>query len=84
MLDDNMTTTARYPMTCPCGHKGAVKLREKGRPFSRGWENYSLENFNGGSASFEGFGTPEEAFAKMKPTCPSCDRTMTLENISEH
>ena len=79
-----MPTTARYPMTCPCGHEGAVKIRKNDRPFSGGWENYSLEKFNGGSANFEGFGTPEEAFEKMKPTCPNCNRTMTPENASEH
>jgi len=70
-------------MTCLCGHEGTVKMQENDRSFSGGRENYSLENFNGGSASFEGFGTPDEAFEKMKPTCPNCNRALTPESISE-
>lgn len=66
-----MTTRHTEPITCECGHKGAVIWRENDAPFSRQYEEYSLSGFSG-----EGFTctytTLSDAIDRMKPKCPDC------------
>ena len=76
-----MTTTTRYGMTCECGHRGNIKMRENDQPYSQPWEKYSLEGFNGGGHSVDGFASLDEAIEAMNPTCPHCDRRLTKDNL---
>ncbi len=41
-----MTMVTKYKMTCICGHKGAIVMKENDQPFSTMYESYSLENFS--------------------------------------
>ena len=76
-----MTIRTTYPVTCPCGHEGAIKMSENDQPYSKMWESYSLENLNGGSYSVEGFAEWPGVFAALKPTCPKCGLALAPENL---
>jgi len=76
-----MTMRTQYPMTCDCGHKGFLKLRENDQPYSKGWEKYSLVGFYGGEYSVEGAASFDDAIKAMKPTCPECKKELTIQNM---
>lgn len=77
-----MASTTHYPVSCPCGHVGAIKMKENDQPFSSQWEAYSLINLNGTSTRVEGgIFSWDKVFAEMKPTCPQCSTLLTPENL---
>lgn len=76
-----MTMRTTYVVTCPCGHKGTIKMSENDQPYSMMWESYSLENINGGSYRIGGVAKLPEVFAALKPTCPQCGNALTPENL---
>lgn len=79
-----MTMRSRYPMACSCGHKGALLLRENDQPYSKMWESYSLEGFDGGSYRVDGFADLSTVMAAIAPKCPKCGSGITSLNfISE-
>ncbi len=78
-----MSMRTKYPMTCVCGHKGALCLRENDQPYSSMWESYSLDNFNGGSHRVEGFADLPSVFAAIRPTCPSCGAKLDAGNFDK-
>ncbi len=76
-----MTTRTKYLIVCDCGHKGYINMSENDQPYSKPYEQYSLENLNGSESSFytKGFAKLEEVFQKLEPTCPKCDKLLSLE-----
>lgn len=76
-----MTMRTTYPVTCSCGHKGAIKMSENDQPYSKPWESYSLANLNGGGYRVEGAADWPAVFEAMKPTCPQCGIALTPENL---
>ena len=74
----------KYPLTCSCGHKGAIKMSENDQPYSKMYESYSLENINGGSYQVEGFAKWESVFAAIKPTCPNCGSQLTKDHFDKN
>ena len=78
-----MTTVTKYSVACPCGHIGAIKMKENDQPFSGQWESYSLIDLNGSSTGIEGGVLQwDKVFADMKPTCPKCGTILTQKNLS--
>ncbi|HEY4136517.1 MAG TPA: hypothetical protein VGO34_15030 [Alphaproteobacteria bacterium] len=70
-----MTMRTRDTLVCECGHEGSVVCAENDQPFSKCWESYSLEGFNGGHVGFDRFPTQEEMAGLLKslnPECPKC------------
>jgi hypothetical protein len=67
-----MTTHWKEPVVCECGHTGIVHWAENDQPFSKQWERYSIEGFNGEGFEIAGFCTLEKAIERMKPVCPVC------------
>lgn len=76
-----MTLRTKYPITCSCGHKGAIKMSENDQPYSKPYESYSLENLNGNGFNVAGSVKLDQVFCKMKPTCPSCGAELTVNNF---
>ena len=77
-----MTTVTRTNLVCACGHKGRIVMRENDAPFSRQYEDYSLDGLNGGSFSvLDWFAKWDEVFREMKPVCPQCGSKLTEDNI---
>lgn len=73
-----MTMRTRFPLQCECGHTGSIRMRENDQPFSKMYESYSLEGFEGGSYSVDGYCTLSEAVNAMKPKCPECGKIQSL------
>lgn len=68
-----MTTVTRETLVCECGHTGSLKCRENDQPYSKSWESYSLEGFDGDSAHIEGFCRDyDKLLASLNPKCPEC------------
>jgi hypothetical protein len=78
-----MTMRTQYPMTCSCGHKGAIKMSENDQPFSKCWESYSLEDLNGDSYYVEGFADWPQVFNNLRPTCPVCGSQLSSDNFDK-
>ena len=78
-----MTMRTRYRLVCDCGHEGHVKLSENDQPYSKNWERYTLEDFDGGSYSVDGSASMAEAFKAMKPTCPKCHKALTATHLEQ-
>ena len=77
-----MSITNYYSVTCACGNKGKIKVRENDTPYSGdNWEKFSLEGLNGGKYSTSKFIDWETAFSEMKPQCPKCNRLLTAANL---
>ena len=76
-----MTMRTTYPLTCSCGHKGAIKMSENDQPYSKAWERYSLDGFNGGDFGVEGFANWEAVFSALKPTCPKCGAVLSPNSL---
>lgn len=49
-----MTMRTKYSITCSCDHKGAIKMSENDQPYSKPYENDSLENLNGSELNIDG------------------------------
>ena len=78
-----MTMHTRYPLTCSCGHTGSVKMTENDQPYSSMYESYSLEGFDGGTYSVDGYTSLQTAVAHMKPVCPKCGAELTADNLGK-
>lgn len=76
-----MTMHTRYPLVCSCGNKGSVKMTENDQPYSRMYESYSLEGFNGGTCRVDGYTTLQAAIEQMRPICPKCGADLTVANL---
>jgi len=76
-----MTMRTRHPITCPCGHKGTIRMTENDQPFSSPYGSYSLEDLKGNSFYIDGFADWEQVFDEMKPTCPKCGMLLTEANF---
>ena len=70
-----MTLRQRMPIVCECGHEGAILMAENDQPYSKIWESYTLEGFNGGSLRVEGLDEAGNLFEALKPSCPKCSST---------
>lgn len=70
-----MTTHHHDPIECECGHKGFVHWKENDAPFTKQYESYSLEGFEGRGFSIDGFVTSTEALERLDPKCPKCGKT---------
>ena len=67
-----MTTHYREPIFCECGRKGILRWSENDKPFSKQWELYSVEGFEGEDFYIEGYTSAAEALKQINPTCPGC------------
>jgi hypothetical protein len=67
-----VTTHWKEPVVCECGHTGVVHWAENDQPFSRQWERYSIEGFDGQGFEIAGTIILDEALAQMNPACPAC------------
>ena len=57
-------------------------MRENDAPFSRQYEDYSLDGLKGDSYSvLDRFAKWDEVFREMKPVCPECGSKLTEDNI---
>ena len=67
----------RDQLICECGHKGALVCKENDTPYSKSWESYRLEGFDGGTASFDSSycNDPKALLSTLKPKCPQCGQT---------
>ena len=64
------------PIVCECGHEGAILMSENDQPYSKMWESYKLDGFNGDSLRVEGTGEAGNLFEALKPKCPKCNSTV--------
>jgi hypothetical protein len=68
-----MAMRTRDPIVCECGHQGVLHCKENDAPFSRMYEDYTLEGFDGESLSITADSRrPANLLAAMKPKCPAC------------
>jgi hypothetical protein len=74
-----MTTHTSWKVVCLCGQVGALERAENDRPYSKGWEEYTLDGQNG--YSVERFAKMADMFAYLQPTCPKCGHLLTVANI---
>ena len=72
----------RYNITCDCGHKGTLNMKENDQPYSKQWEQWSVSNLDGDSYYIEGFISVDDAFEQVKPSCPSCGAKLTKKHMS--
>lgn len=77
-----MTSRTRTPIVCECGHTGNELLKENDQPFSRMYEEYSLEGFSGGTHTVEGFHVGGSVLDILCPTCPKCGETGKVKYAS--
>ena len=69
------------PITCSCGHTGFLYLKENDSPFSKSWEEYTLEGFKGSDyVASEKPATSADIIQNMKPVCPKCGKAITELN----
>lgn len=79
-----MTTTSLKPLICECGHMGNLKRRENNQPFSKLWEEYSLEEFDGGTVTVTADNKrPGDLLAVLKPKCPECGKAGKVSFFKE-
>ncbi len=78
-----MTTTIYYRVVCTCGHVGKIRMKENDQPFSSAWESYSLDGLDGTRYTVDGYAHLEEVFRNMKPSCPSCKRMLSLDDVQD-
>ena len=78
-----MTMRTKIKLVCNCGHEGFIKRSENDQPYSKPWEDYSVEELDGGSYYTEKFATWEEVFKEIKPSCPKCGQHLDKTSISE-
>ena len=78
-----MTTHIRYGMICSCGHSGFLKVMENDQPYSKMYESYSLEGFDGGCFNVDGCTDFETALAAIKPVCLKCGASLGVENVDK-
>lgn len=77
-----MASSTPFPLKCDCGHTGNLMMKENDAPFSRQWEQYSLQGFKGGTYQIEGMVTLEVALREVKPICPNCGKLLTKDNLA--
>jgi len=76
-----MTTHTKHALQCQCGHTGYLRMAENDQPFSKQYEKYSLEGFDGDGYYIEGFTTSADALSQMNVTCPKCKSSISGENL---
>lgn len=75
-----MASSSFYKVTCECGHVGSIKMKENDALGQ--WEEYTLQNLNGGRANIKGGTlTWEQVFTQAKPSCPLCSAVLTPANM---
>ena len=79
-----MTMRTAYSLTCFCGHKGAIRMRENDQPYSKPWEGYSLDNLDGNCFNINGSACWVDFIEAMKPSCPQSKKKLTQENFDEN
>jgi hypothetical protein len=67
-----MTTHFREAIVCECGHSGTLRWSENDQPFSKQWEQYSVDGFEGEGFYIEGYTSPTEALRRINPRCLGC------------
>jgi hypothetical protein len=68
-----MTSSTYQALSCECGHQGRLRCRENDAPFSKPWEEYSLEGFDGGSEYIAPYCDDLSALlVRLSPVCPQC------------
>jgi hypothetical protein len=71
-----MATHTRDPIICECGHEGFLHCKENDQPYSRMWEDYDLEGFEGGAITIDGTSKrPADMLVHLNPKCPQCGQT---------
>lgn len=77
-----MTMRTEYPVKCVCGHTGLIKMSENDQPYSKPWEQYSLQDLKGNSGfNVEGSANWETVFQKLQPSCPKCGIILTPNHL---
>jgi len=56
-------------------------MAENDQPFSKQYEKYSLDGFDGDGFYIEGFTTPSDALSQMNATCPKCNKSISGQNL---
>jgi hypothetical protein len=75
-IGGNVTSSTYDALVCECGHQGRLRCRENDAPFSKSWEEYSLEGFEGGAATFEPFCSDTKSLlVRLAPKCPQCGQS---------
>jgi len=64
--EPQMTMRTRTSLICECGHTGKHTHSENDQPYSKMWDSYELEGFDGG-------GKDKDNLSQM--TCPKCRKT---------
>lgn len=68
-----MASRSSEKIKCVCGHEGALHCKENDAPFTRGYEEYHLSGFEGGTAYFDGFcSDAAKLLVDLNPKCPEC------------
>lgn len=75
-------SVTRYNLTCDCGHKGTLNMKENDQPFSTQWESWSVSNLDGESYYVKGYIGVDEAFERVIPCCPNCGTKLTKKHMS--
>lgn len=77
-----MAMRTSYALCCVCGHKGTLRVKENDAPFSKSWESYSVEGFDGEAYEVSGkMASLEEVFEAMRIVCPQCGAVLTPERV---
>lgn len=64
-------------LQCSCGASGEIVESENDQPYSQEWSKTSLRNL-GSKGTYNG---EYKLIARMKPSCMTCGKTLTPENI---
>lgn len=76
---------SKSKIVCECGHEGYLHCKENDAPFTKGYEDYHLSGFEGGTAYFEGYcKDPIGLLADLKPVCPECGEMGKVSYASEN
>lgn len=77
-----MTERTGFKVVCDCGHEGTIVCAENDSPFSRSYEEYTLNGLNGGTKHYTPFAkTWEIVIQDLEPTCPKCGAKIKVSNI---
>ena len=74
-----MTMRTFTRLTCACGHKGSIVESENDQPFSTEWSSTSLRDLDS-KGTYAG---PNELFAKVRPSCPTCGTSLAPEHVDK-
>jgi len=78
-----MTTRTKDRIKCQCGHTGYLKCAENDQPFSKLWEKYSLDGFDGNIIEITSFDEmPDNILSAMCPKCPNCPNCGQTDKVA--